>query len=160
MSMCHHIIMITLDNNNVIVTIIREVADDVGISFGSFQAIFTAVKIFPKLLNFEQKQRCMDIVQEMLTRSNDDSDLLKKVIAGKESWVYGYDIETKVQSSQPKRPVEPIGDIKEKSKRELLAIPKSAFQKCFKDWKKRRHKCIISVGGYFEGDKRNKKNTF
>ena len=42
---------------------IREVADDVGISFGSCQSIFTdvlgmkraAVKIFPKLLNFGQK---------------------------------------------------------------------------------------------------------
>ena len=46
-----------------------------------------------------------------------------------------------------------IGEIKEKSKQELLAIPKSVFQKCFEDWKKRWHKCIISEGGYFEGDK-------
>ena len=42
---------------------IREVADDVGISFNSCQAIFidvlsmqrVAVKIIPKCLNFEQK---------------------------------------------------------------------------------------------------------
>ena len=34
-----------------------------------------------------------------------------------------------------------------KSKQELLAIPKNAFQKCFEDWKKRWHKCIISEGG-------------
>ena len=48
---------------------IREVADDVGISSGSCQAIFTEVlgmkrtaeKIVPKLLNFEQKQRRMGI---------------------------------------------------------------------------------------------------
>ena len=46
-----------------------------------------------------------------------------------------------------------IEEIKEKSKQELLAIPKSAFQKCFEDWKKRWHKCIISEGDYFEGDK-------
>ena len=31
---------------------------------------------------------------------NDDPDLLKKVITGDESWVYGYDTETKAQSSQ------------------------------------------------------------
>ena len=31
---------------------------------------------------------------------DDDPDLLKKVLAGDESWVYGYDIETKAQSSQ------------------------------------------------------------
>ena len=46
-----------------------------------------------------------------------------------------------------------IDEIKEKSKQELLAIPKSSFQKCFEDWKKCWHKCIISEGGYFEGDK-------
>ena len=36
----------------------------------------------------------------MLTTFNDDPDLLKKVITGDESWVYGYEIETKAQSSQ------------------------------------------------------------
>ena len=63
-----------------------------------------AVKIVPKLLNFEQNQCWMDIAQEMLTTFNDDPDLLKKVIADDESWVYGYDIETKAQLSQWKRP--------------------------------------------------------
>ena len=37
---------------------------------------------------------------------DDNPDLLKKVITGDESWVYGYDIETKAQSSQWKRSVE------------------------------------------------------
>ena len=83
------------------------VDDDVKISFGSYQAILTDVlgmkravaKIVSKLLNFEKKQRRMDIVQEMLTTFNDPG-LLKKVITGDESWVYGYDIETKGQSCQ------------------------------------------------------------
>ena len=85
------------------ITTERELADKVGISFGSWQAIFTdvvgmnrtAAKIVPKLQNFKQKQRRMDIAQEMLTTFNDDPDLLKKAITGDESWVYGYDIETK-----------------------------------------------------------------
>ena len=46
-------------------------------------------KIVPKTLNFKQKQYRLDIVQEMLMMFNDDSDLLKKVITGDESWVYG-----------------------------------------------------------------------
>ena len=58
------------------------------------------VKIVPKLLNSEQPQRHMDIKQEMLMTFNDDPDLLKNVITVDESWVYGYDIETKTQSSQ------------------------------------------------------------
>ncbi|KAA2237134.1 helix-turn-helix domain-containing protein, partial [Solihabitans fulvus] len=85
---------------------IREVADDVDISFGSCQTIFTdvlgmkraAAKIVPKLLNYEQKQRRMDITQELLNIVNDDPYFLKNVITGDESWVYGYDIETKAQS--------------------------------------------------------------
>ena len=36
-------------------------------------------------LKFEQKQRRMDIAQEMLTTFNDDPDLLKKVITSDES---------------------------------------------------------------------------
>ena len=54
-----------------------------------------SAKIVLKLLNFEQKQRRMDIVQEMFTTFNDDSDLLKKVITGDKSWLYRYGIETK-----------------------------------------------------------------
>ena len=44
-----------------------------------------------------------------------------------------------------------IGDIKRASLKELKAIPKIEFEKCFEDWKKRWHKCIISNGDYFDG---------
>ena len=54
------------------------------------------------MLNFD-----MDMAQEMLTTFNFDSDLFKKVITSEESWVYGYDIEAKTQSSQRKRAEEP-----------------------------------------------------
>ena len=81
---------------------------DVGLSFGSCEAIFNnalgmkraSAQIVPKLLNFEEKQRRMDIAQEMLTTFNDNPDLPKKVVTGDQSWVYGYDIETKDQSYQ------------------------------------------------------------
>ena len=49
----------------------------------------------------------MDIAQQMLTTFNDDPDLLKNVKPGDESWVYGYHIEIKAQSSQWKHPQEP-----------------------------------------------------
>ena len=39
--------------------------------------------------------------------ASDDGNVLKKVITGDESWVNGYDPETKQQSSQWKRPDEP-----------------------------------------------------
>ena len=43
---------------------------------------------------------------------DDDSDFLKKVITRDKSWLYGYEIETKVQSFRFAR----IGEIYEKSK--------------------------------------------
>ena len=43
-----------------------------------------------------------------------------------------------------------IEEIKEKSIKELLVIPKSAFQKCFEDWKS---KCTTSMASYCEGSK-------
>ena len=45
-----------------------------------------------------------------------------------------------------------IDDIKSASLKELKAIPKIELETCCEDWKKRWHKCIISNGGYFEGD--------
>ena len=66
-----------------------------------------AAKFVPKLLNFDQKQHRMNIAQELLNEVNDDLELIKRVITGDETWVYGYDIETKVQSSQWKLSKEP-----------------------------------------------------
>lgn len=59
--------------------------------------------------------------------------------------------------SKLKRPLrghrfESIEEIQAASKRELKAIPKIEFIKCFEDWKVRWHKCIVSAGDYFEGD--------
>ena len=42
----------------------------------------------------------MDIVQKMLMMFNGDTDLLKKFITGDESWLYGYDIETKATTEK------------------------------------------------------------
>ena len=76
-----------LDNRRITIKVVNNVA----ISFGSCQAIFTYGLVMKrgaakkaKPLHFEQEQCRMDIVQEMLT-----------VLTGDESWVYSYDIETK-----------------------------------------------------------------
>ena len=50
-------------------------------------------------------------------------------------------------------PLNMCEEIAEESKQEPLAMPNSAFQKYFEDWKKCRHKCIITERGYFEGEK-------
>ncbi|VEN48079.1 unnamed protein product [Callosobruchus maculatus] len=94
---------------------VREVAEDLNISIGSCHSILTndlgmsriAAKFVPKLLNFDQKQHRVNIAHEMLESVRDDPNVLQRVITGDELWVYGYDVETKAQSSQWKLPHEP-----------------------------------------------------
>ena len=57
-----------------------------------------AAKFVPRLLTEEQKQNRVTVSQELLDRSNTDENFLKNVITGDGTWVYSYDVETKVQS--------------------------------------------------------------
>ncbi|UYV61411.1 hypothetical protein LAZ67_1004761 [Cordylochernes scorpioides] len=94
---------------------VREVAEDLNISIGSCHPIFindlgmrrVAAKFVPKLLNCDKKQHRMNIANEMLDSVRDDPNLLQRVTTGDEAWVYGYDVETKAQSSQWKLLQEP-----------------------------------------------------
>jgi len=88
---------------------IREIAEDVGISFGSCQAILTKktqhashchTKFVPRVLTEDQKANRVNISQELLDRVSVDENLLKTIVTSDETWVYGYDVETKAQSSQ------------------------------------------------------------
>ena len=45
-----------------------------------------------------------------------------------------------------------IEETQAESKKALKAIPEIEFNKCFDDWKKRWHKCIISGWDYFQED--------
>ena len=47
------------------------------------------------------------VANELIQTATSEPDLLKKVITGDESWVYGYDPEMKVQSSRWKSPGSP-----------------------------------------------------
>ena len=64
-------------------------------------------KFILKLLTTKQKDLRSEIPQENLEMVSDDENVLEKVNTGDESWVYGYDPETKQQYSQWKRPDEP-----------------------------------------------------
>jgi hypothetical protein len=94
---------------------VGEIADKVGISTGSAHSILTedlhmcrvVAKFVPKLLSQEHQQLCLEVARDMLECANGDPEFLKTVITGDETWVYGYDPETKVQSSQWKHSSSP-----------------------------------------------------
>ena len=50
-----------------------------------------------RLLTDDQKQNCVDISQELLANANGNVNFLKNIITGDETWIYGYDVETKMQ---------------------------------------------------------------
>jgi len=67
---------------------VREVADEVGIGIGSCYQIFTeklqirhfSAKFMPRLLTDDQKDKCVEISQELLADSNGNESFLKNLI--------------------------------------------------------------------------------
>ncbi|PNF33903.1 hypothetical protein B7P43_G06496, partial [Cryptotermes secundus] len=94
---------------------VRELSNETGVRTGSVHSILTedlgmrrvSAKFEPKLLTMEQKQSRLEITKDMLDNANSNPNFLNTVITGDESWVYGYDPETKMQSSLWKHPTSP-----------------------------------------------------
>jgi len=86
-----------------------------GISVGSCDAILTEdlhmkrvrAKFVPRLLTDDHREQRQTIARDLFERSCEDVQFLKNMMTGDESWVYGYDPETKQQSSQWKGPTSP-----------------------------------------------------
>jgi len=83
---------------------VQEVAGKLGISIGSCHEIFTeklkmrrvSAKFVPCLLIDNQKGNHVEISQELLASANGNENF-KNIITGDETWIYGYDVETKMQ---------------------------------------------------------------
>ncbi|UYV85110.1 hypothetical protein LAZ67_X004608 [Cordylochernes scorpioides] len=61
----------------------------------------------------------------------------------------------KLKKKLKDRKFQSIEEIKVESKKAMKAIPRTDYQRCFADWKKRWLKCIAANGDYFEGDNLN-----
>ena len=104
----------TIVRNNRGLTV-REIADDCEIPVGSCDAILTndlhmkraCAKFVPRFVTDDQREQRQTIAGDLLERSCEDVQFLKNIVTGDESWVYGYDQETKQQSSQWKGPSSP-----------------------------------------------------
>jgi hypothetical protein len=94
---------------------IQDIESAEDISYGSCQSLLTenlnmrrvAAKFVPLLLTQDQKNRRLDICQDLKKQVENYADFLSKVITGDETWINGYDPETKQQSSQRKSPHSP-----------------------------------------------------
>ena len=87
---------------------VKKLAEEYEISVGSCHHILmeelkmhrVAAKFVPLLITSDQQAHCVQVCQDLLDHSENDKEFLSKIITGDKSWVYGYDVETKVQSSQ------------------------------------------------------------
>ena len=90
--------------------IIRELAEEVNISYGSRQSILTdnigmrriAAKFEPRLVMIKTIIAEKPVLSSKIRAENDSNSIINSIIIGEETWVYGYHSETKAQSSQKK----------------------------------------------------------
>jgi len=68
-----------------------------------FQMRRVNAKFVPRLLTDGQKQNRVEISQELLANVNSNGNFLKNIVTGDETWVYGCDVESKMQSSHRSR---------------------------------------------------------
>ncbi|UYV64125.1 ARFIP1 [Cordylochernes scorpioides] len=111
-----------------------------------------------RFLTNEQNLCRLATCEDMFKMTRTDPEWKDKIITGDETWVYGYDPETKRQSAEwrgqdiapndfflfPKlkavlkgRHFDTREDIIEKSLLALKSIPKEAYKNCFDNWEKR-----------------------
>ena len=100
-----------------------------------------AAKFVPRILTGDQKQQRVNVCTELCQLTSDDVMFLSRVITGDKSWVYGYDPETKRQSSQWKSSMSP----RPKKARQVKSNFKSMINTFF-DIKGFVHKEFVTTG--------------
>ena len=87
---------------------IHNVCEMVGMSHGIVQRILAdnlnmrriSARFVPRLLNDDQKAHRVSVCREFKQQARDDPNFISTIITSDETRVYGYDPETKQQSSQ------------------------------------------------------------
>ena len=87
---------------------IHDVCEIVGLSYGTVQRIVVdnlnmsrnSARFVPRLLSDYQKALRVSVCRELKQQAREDPNFISNIITGDETWVYGYDPETKQQSSQ------------------------------------------------------------
>ena len=87
---------------------IVELEQEVGSSHGSIHAILSddlkmrrvSAKFVPRQLTMDQMECCMMVAGDLFEKSTENPTFLTKIVTGDKSWVFAYDLETKMQSAE------------------------------------------------------------
>jgi hypothetical protein len=97
---------------------VRETVNDLILTFYAVQFISTEdlqvhsepVTFVPKIFTDDRKKRQLEVCQDLQGRTEEEPDFTNSIITGDETWVFGYDPETKVRPSQRKDNFSPTTD--------------------------------------------------
>jgi histone-lysine N-methyltransferase SETMAR len=87
---------------------IHDVCEIVGLSYRTLQCILAdnlnmrhiSARFVPRLLSDDQKALRVSVCRELTQQARDDPNFISNIITGEDTWVYGYEPETKQQLSQ------------------------------------------------------------
>jgi hypothetical protein len=99
------------------------------------------------MLSDAQKALRVSVCRELRQQARDDPNFISNIITGDETWVYGYDPETKQQSSQWKSPKSP----RPKKARQVRSNVKSMLIFFFPDIQGIVHKEFVPPGKTVNG---------
>ena len=112
---------------------IHDVCEIVGLSYGTVERILAdnlymrriSARFVPRLLSDDLKAHRVSVCRDLKQQARYNPNFISNIITGDETWVYGYDPETKQQSSQWKLSNSP----RPKKRKKLAAIssPSSSF---------------------------------
>ena len=105
---------------------VRMIADELGMNSEKVWRIIKkdlgmrkiCAKMVPRLLNEGQRERHVQVCQDILEQFETEPNLLKRIVTGDESWIFEYDQLTKQQSLEWKSALSP------KPKRRRCSSPK------------------------------------
>lgn len=94
---------------------IDDIASEVDLSHGSVHTILhdhlemhrICLRVVPKMLTPDHKEQRMTAAGELINAADADTDFLKKIVTGDETWCFLYDPQTKRQSSEWKSKTSP-----------------------------------------------------
>ena len=137
---------------------LREIAAELSVSHGSIRTILNdclgmkrvAARLVPKDINFLQKFNRV--------KTKNSTNIIEQPSYSPDMALADFFLFLKLKLPLRGTRFQSIEGIKENWRREQKSIPENAFKKCFDDLIIRWHKCIISGGAYFKGDKINLDN--
>jgi len=135
---------------------VRLIASELGMNRDSVWKIITedlgmrkiCAKMVPKLLTDDQKDRRLQVCQDILERLETEPGLLRRTRLAPCDFFLFLKLKGVIKGTR----FRDVDAIKRAVTMELRRIPGESFQGCMDAWQKRMGKCSRLEGDYFEGD--------